>query len=246
MHNLIKMNKLLIFLLIQVFCFLPNIDAAAQTKTIETPLYSEAVTRQGAEYRPIFAEAIEAIKNGDRELAEVKLNSVVTYCESKSSLDSVKVVSVANQDEFDYFMTTLKKDTSVVWLDMVCPATYKMLAFLYIDKGKVNLAISSLERATQFAPLWAEPHTELGYIMNKLGNFKKAETSYKYAIKLADQFESSKDLKPMALRGLGFSLTELGDLDGAQKAYEESLLLEPDNKNAPGELKYIDELRARH
>lgn len=185
-------------------------------------------------------------KSATENSLKKKLNTIVKYCDSKVSTGSLNIVSVANQAEYIYFMSTVDKGVSVVWIDMVCPATYKMLAFIQIDMGKVDSAVNNLEKAIEMAPLWAEPHAELGYIMNKAGNFKKAETSYKYAIKLADQFESSKNLKPIALRGLGFALTELGDLDGAQKAYEESLLLEPENANALGELKYIDELWARH
>ena len=52
-------------------------------------------------------------------------------------------------------------------------------------------------------------------------------------------------MKPLILRGIGFSLTELGDLDGAQRAYEDSLKLEPSSELAKKELRYIQQLRAK-
>ena len=45
------------------------------------------------------------------------------------------------------------------------------------------------------------------------------------------------------LASRGFSLVELGDLDGAEKAFSESLDLEPGNSLAIRELKYIQHLR---
>jgi tetratricopeptide (TPR) repeat protein len=45
-------------------------------------------------------------------------------------------------------------------------------------------------------------------------------------------------------RGRGFSLTELGKLDEAEKAYRDSLTCEPGNQNAENELRYIAQKRA--
>jgi hypothetical protein len=47
----------------------------------------------------------------------------------------------------------------------------------------------------------------------------------------------------MALRGRGFVLSEMGELDRAKKAFEESLTFEPDNEIARNELEYIARLR---
>ena len=48
----------------------------------------------------------------------------------------------------------------------------------------------------------------------------------------------------MSLRGLGFSLIELKQLDEAEKAFQESLQIEPENKLAQNELAYIQQLRS--
>lgn len=46
-----------------------------------------------------------------------------------------------------------------------------------------------------------------------------------------------------ALRGEGFALIELNQLDEAEKSFQASLKVEPDNKLALSELDYIKKLR---
>jgi Flp pilus assembly protein TadD len=48
-----------------------------------------------------------------------------------------------------------------------------------------------------------------------------------------------------ALRGQGYAFVELGDLDTAQKRYEESLATDPNDKLSRPEIDYIKDLRAK-
>ena len=75
----------------------------------------------------------------------------------------------------------------------------------------------------------------------KLGRFADALVVYDEGVKLSD-----KDNRQLARmhRGRGYVLTELGRLDEAEQAYQESLTLEPDNALAKRELQYITGLRA--
>jgi Flp pilus assembly protein TadD len=52
-------------------------------------------------------------------------------------------------------------------------------------------------------------------------------------------------LQATALRGIGVSLIELGELDRAETALRESLEVEPGNALAQNELLYISNLRSR-
>jgi Flp pilus assembly protein TadD len=62
---------------------------------------------------------------------------------------------------------------------------------------------------------------------------------------LAESFEAGEQMKAMALRGIGYSLVELGDLAGARQAYEQSLEAEPGNETARNELDYIAQREAK-
>ena len=47
----------------------------------------------------------------------------------------------------------------------------------------------------------------------------------------------------MALRGMGYTLIDTGNLDKAEKVLKESLVIDPGNKVAESELEYIRKLR---
>lgn len=239
----VAMARILRFACLASFILSGPVSAAGTLYPRETVLHWEAVEREGAEYREIFSEAVEASEKGDVVHARSLLIRITGFCESKKTSSDKTIVSAFTLHEFRSYTASLKEDVSVEWVDAVCPASYKMLAFLDVNAGDVAQALRHLQSATSMAPLWAEPHTEVGFIYNQLGEFEKARDAYMKAVRLADANEGSRYVKPMALRGVGYSLTELGDLDAAEDAYKESLQLEPGNEIAEHELKYIRALR---
>ena len=53
-------------------------------------------------------------------------------------------------------------------------------------------------------------------------------------------------MRPTALRGIGYSLIELGELEAARQAFEKSLKMEPNNRLALDELEYIRKLQQKN
>jgi len=220
-----------------------SLAAQGQFKSTETTLQWEAVEKEGAEYRRIYADAISAAKLGNTDQARDYLEQIIRFCESKESSGTVRVVSFSSPDEFAEYVTAAGQSDKIVWVDLICPASLKMRAFMHADAGEYEEALARLGAATEMAPFWAEPHAEIGYILNQLREFKAARVAYERACELANAHASSAYVKPLALRGLGFTLIELGELDAAQRAFEESLIVEPGNDLAESELRYIEGLR---
>jgi len=54
-----------------------------------------------------------------------------------------------------------------------------------------------------------------------------------------ERYESNTYLRPLVLRGLGYTYIELQDLDRAEALYRQSLEIEPGNTTAERELEYI-------
>ncbi|MEF9977498.1 MAG: hypothetical protein RR834_03235, partial [Thermomonas sp.] len=69
---------------------------------------------------------------------------------------------------------------------------------------------------------------------------------YRSALTLSRKHEANKRAIALALRGIGYSHVELGDLDAAEQAYLESLEVEPGNALAQRELEYIREQRKKN
>lgn len=125
------------------------------------------------------------------------------------------------------------------------PNVYPMIALLLgsaaVEERDYRQALVWLDRGLAMQPMERLVLTER--IAALLGLQRWDE-----ALKAADEALASGDmlitLHPASLhRKRGFSLVELGRLDEAQAAYEESLKTEPDNASALGELEYIRGLR---
>lgn len=125
------------------------------------------------------------------------------------------------------------------------PNVYPMIALLLgsaaVERHDYREAISWLDRGLALQPLERSVLTERIAVMH-------GQQQWDEALKAADAALASGDLlitiHPASLhRKRGFSLVELGRLDEAQAAYEESLNTEPDNAAALRELDYIRGLR---
>lgn len=82
-------------------------------------------------------------------------------------------------------------------------------------------------------------------MLNQLHRSGEALADYRLALQLVDRYPSNAGMKAIALRGLGYILVELGDLPGAERAYQDSLTADPDNALAKRELQYIRDRQAQ-
>jgi Flp pilus assembly protein TadD len=85
----------------------------------------------------------------------------------------------------------------------------------------------------------------LGFIDNRERKNKQALAYYLKAIVLAERFKSQRVELPMALRGAGYALIDLGQLDQAKELYIKALKLDPGSNVALSELKYIENLQKK-
>ncbi|QJU58066.1 hypothetical protein HL653_09870 [Sphingomonas sp. AP4-R1] len=107
-------------------------------------------------------------------------------------------------------------------------------------------AAQTLEILVGHAPNNAQYLTEYAYAVRVNGDPERALSVYKRAetasSKLPDR-ASIAHWRAVALRGQGYSYTDLERWDDATKAYRNSLKYEPKNEIAQHELRYIDEHR---
>jgi len=125
------------------------------------------------------------------------------------------------------------------------PNVYPMIALLLgsaaVERHKYSEALDLLDRGLAMQPLHWQLLAERISALYGLQRWEEG-------LKAADEALASGDMligmhaAPFH-RKRGFGLVELGRLDEAQAAYEESLKDEPDNTTALGELEYIRGLR---
>jgi tetratricopeptide (TPR) repeat protein len=223
------------------------ISACAKPSTfasIETPLaWPDVEPGLGSGCRTQLFVAVGDIHAKRLEDADQKLSAVLS-CFRAFMTDSESIyVSVANAAELDRYRRENGGDREVVWIDWGYREALDRKAFILSAREEFDKALELLRLEAKTAPYAAAPYTEGGYALNGLRKPREALEAYRRGLALAREFESSKAEEPVALRGIGFALIEIGDLDQAESAFRESLEIDPGNEGAVSELGYIEHLR---
>jgi len=139
-----------------------------------------------------------------------------------------------------------RKRNAVAVADDVCAALF-ITGFALIDAGRAVEAEPYLRRATELEPLNSHYLNEYAEWFKTARQWQKSYDLFAQAAAMADQqpADMRAERHARSLRGMGFTLIELGRLDDAEARFTESLKLQPDNRGALSELRYIKEQRAR-
>lgn len=223
--------------------------AHAQSKASITTIQTEFGERQlGSQFRPAVSRAADIAARGEQAEARRLLAPALAWCDQVLAQPR-RAVSVATAAEYQAWMHAHGDGQPVDWIDGACPHAYKSSAFVHVELKQFDAALADLDKAIKIAPYWADAHAEAGFILTGAAGSAGAKQPgqglerYRQAVALAEQFPSNAHMKPLALRGVGYSLVELGRLDEAEQAYKQALELEPGNAIARSELDYIREQR---
>jgi tetratricopeptide (TPR) repeat protein len=115
------------------------------------------------------------------------------------------------------------------------------------DLGRIGDAKAEIMAAVELSPWNCKYLCELGSIYQTEKNWAKAREAFETAegqASLGPDNVKAAELA-QARRGLGYVLVELGQLDEAEKKYEQCLAADPKDAKAARELEYVRNLRAR-
>lgn len=220
--------------------------AHAQTEVIETTYsISPSEKKVGAQYREDVEAARQALMEGhDAAKAMALLQPALDFCQALRK-PGLRLVSVSTVQEYEGYLAEHTDNGPTEWVDIACPMAFKLKGYFHAGARQAPEALQWLDRAIELAPYYADAHVERGFVLGQSGQLKEALEAYRHALALAGTYPGAVHSKPLALRGQGWVLTEMGDLDGAQRSYEASLEIEPDNALAKNELEYIAKLRGK-
>lgn len=122
---------------------------------------------------------------------------------------------------------------------------YFIKGFALIDINRPDEAFPWLQLAHDRAPLHAHFTNELAEWHKARRQWQRAYDLFREASNSADEADeqSRNSYKARALRGMGFTRIETGDLNEAEALFKASLKLEPGSNAAISELEYIRSLR---
>lgn len=177
---------------------------------------------------------VEAIDGVDKVIAHFealrKEKTDAAYC-ARSPAESLVYLAQAAKDN------TATTVYGSAWCD-----AYFLRGYALIELGRIGEARAALERAVQLAPREAHYRSELAELYAREKNWNEAlaafEASAQVAEESVDQARKNAELG-RALRGKGFVLVELGRLDEAEAMYRRCLALDPADRKAMNELRYV-------
>lgn len=222
--------------------------AALAIALVSTPVAASAPDEITQSQRVQVDQAIDLIHDGRPADAIKQLDEVIAANDARYRDLGRDIYCTRTTTEAVLYMGmsgAAKRDAVAIdptWCDAIF---YK--GFALIDVGRPAEARKWLERAVAMAPNNAHYGNELAESYKTERNWEKAYALFEKAAGDARTFSpdnrKSAELG-RALRGMGFVRIETGQLDEAQKYFEDSLKIDPNNPNARSELQYIAEQRA--
>ncbi|MES2095550.1 MAG: tetratricopeptide repeat protein [Pseudomonadota bacterium] len=224
-----------------------TVDTAppAMSATSPQPKSGNPFGRPGRAFDAKFDEGMAAIRARNPGRAVELMRPLLADFEKQYAGEKRQIFcAVTPEQSSRYLADAAKSQREAVAIEPAwCRAQY-VRAYALIDLEQYADARVAFEKLISFAPQNSRYLNELGYIFSQQKNWKEALSAYRRAEASADLTpDKTKDERCLALKGMGYALIELGDLNGAEVAYKGCLKLDPDDETSISELNYIEEER---
>jgi len=201
-------------------------------------------------HRSILNEGIATLKKGKiEESVKNYMDPLIEYYENKYKDGSKNVFCARSAKEvtvYSLIASQGKKDADIIsdiWAEALFYKAYAEVEFKNYDQAK-----SLLERSIKLSPYNSIYFSELGHICQIEKNWEKSMEIFKKAEEYAGEYtpDEEKDYElTRAMRGIGYTLIEMGRLDEAEEIYKKCLQINSNDRSALNELEYIKQLRKK-
>ncbi|MCD6051625.1 MAG: tetratricopeptide repeat protein [Verrucomicrobia bacterium] len=193
--------------------------------------------------------AMDALAAGNFAEVESLLRAVIAntpsnYTNVIKNADGLSI-KFWDQADFLHYITWQKSrglaNQSINWISNAYPRAHYCMGFACVKAKQYDRAIEFLDKGLLLEPTNPKFLLEKAQALIQSGRKEEALAIYDQIGEVGPYL--SARLLAVSLRGRGFVLIELGDLQRAEDAFKSSLKIEPDSKVALNELLYIEELR---
>lgn len=207
------------------------------------------VPKEDLSKRVMLAYAATLFQQGKpQDAIDQYLDPVITYYQktyvgSKSQIYCARSTS----DALIYMSQAAVAKRAAVALGSTWSDAIYMKAYALVNLGRPEESRPLLEQAIALSPNNSEYRSELGNYYQQKKDFVKALATFNEALSASDLSPDPLKVseKTRALRGIGYSMSELGRYDEAEAAYRKALLLNPNDKGSQAELLYIARKRGK-
>lgn len=198
----------------------------AQVKELSAAIFNDIIAGKPA----------VAIDKADQLIAAFNVRQAKRALACAESHEQAEALAKKNDAEVTMELTIV----GPAWCD-----GYFYKGYALIDLGRGREALPWLQLAHDRAPLNAHYTNELAEWFKAQRDWQRSFGLFEEALKSADTAPEGQraPYKARALRGMGFNKIEMGQLDDAERLFNESLTYQPDSPAAANELKYIKQMR---
>lgn len=171
---------------------------------------------------------------------------VIQHYEARYAASNTRMYCAnSTMEAVGYAMLAAKDGVSARVLGPAWAAAYFFKGYSLVELGNPDDARAWVEKAVALSPWNWMFLSELGHIHQTRHDWQAAMRAFNEALQHADLGPADEvpTRKTRALRGLGFSLIELGRLDEAEAKFRAALELDPNDERSKHELQYIEQKR---
>jgi Flp pilus assembly protein TadD len=218
---------------------------AAEPATVSASGAAPAASGQPDEVDQLLQQTVSDVRAGHNAEALVYLDPMAGAVTNRISREKDPTYCAHSSAEAKIYLARATPASPTVHLvqPRLCMVLF-LRAYALENLHRLPEAIEQLRQLIVLEPEFPHFQVEYGAALRQAGNMVGALTAYRRAVEIAAPVKDYAPDQAAALRGIGMVLTEQGDLDGAEKAYHESLALMPGHPVALHELAYIAHLRA--
>lgn len=234
-----KMKKIL-FLIITISPLLTNAQNMMKNSTNE---YSEDEQKAAFLINEIEKKLFGSNPNFDS--LSIQLESIISKTPSDyvNTFEKNEQIFIKFWDEAEYDKFNETEKFPVVRIQNVYPHACYLLAIIKLERGHFEDALSLLKFGIELEPNQPNLINELALLYTTIGSTTKDTSFFNQSNLLFQKAFSSRTYntnrqKARSLRGIGYNLIELGDLENSLKNYERSLEFE-ESKTARNEIRLI-------
>ena len=217
----------------------PQSSAAAPAKTSA----AAASTQENAILlsNQMMLTIMERMKNGDlaqaKEIAQEMIAGHDSYQDSPTMIYRC-FSSLMGKTLFEIQAEQAGEKRTINWLEQPVADGFYFLAMITFQEGDKAKALEYLQKAIQWDPVRAAFYIERGYMLMHQDGAKELGMIAASYLKAAELADSPEDFAA-ALRGIGFTYVEKGDLETGMACYLLSLSYEPGSQAARFEMDFI-------
>jgi tetratricopeptide (TPR) repeat protein len=195
----------------------------------------------------LMAIAGDVAKGKPRLPLLLRLDEVLKAYEARYAGETGRIYGARTPAEgLMYLLNAARDERSAIVIKNGWGDGLYLKGYVLVELGRHTEAAEYLSRAIQLSPMNSQYLSEAGHVQQATKQWQLSIRTFTAAKEAAENF-SPEERKPLelarALRGIGFSLIELGQLDEAEAQFKESQQHEPRNRTAMSELQYIAQLR---